>query len=98
MLGHRQPRKGGPGKSNGCETARAFLFFPMNLDCSCSCSGSKLKLRIETRLPFTLFIHYMEHQERNAILDYFKVLEAYKDDEQIWSIIINMIRQEIGHE
>lgn len=49
-------------------------------------------------LPFTIFIHYMEHQERNAILDYSKVLEAYKDDEQTRSIIINMIRQEIGHE
>jgi VIT1/CCC1 family predicted Fe2+/Mn2+ transporter len=40
----------------------------------------------------------MEHQERNAILDYSRVLEAYKDDEQTRSIIINMIRQEIGHE
>ena len=49
-------------------------------------------------LPFTIFIHYMEHQERNAILDYSKVLEAYKDDERTRSIIINMIRQEIGHE
>ena len=49
-------------------------------------------------LPFTIFIHYMEHQERNAILDYSKVLEVYKDDEQTRSIILNMIRQEIGHE
>ena len=48
--------------------------------------------------PFTIFIHYMEHQERNAILDYSKVLEAYKDDEHARSVIINMIRQEIGHE
>ena len=49
-------------------------------------------------LPFTIFIHYMEHQERNAILDYSKLLEAYKDDEETRSIIIHMIRQEIGHE
>jgi VIT1/CCC1 family predicted Fe2+/Mn2+ transporter len=49
-------------------------------------------------LPFTIFIYYMEHQERNAILDYSKVLEAYKDDEQTRSLILNMIRQEIGHE
>ena len=49
-------------------------------------------------LPFTIFIHYMEHHERNAILDYSKLLEAYKDDEETRSIIIHMIRQEIGHE
>ena len=29
-------------------------------------------------LPFTIFSHYMERQERNAILDYSKVLEAYR--------------------
>ena len=49
-------------------------------------------------LPFTIFIHYMEHQERNAILDYSKLLDAYKDDEPTRAIIINIIRQEIGHE
>ena len=49
-------------------------------------------------LPFTIFIHYMEHQERHAILDYSKMLETYKDDENISKIITNVIRQEIGHE
>ena len=49
-------------------------------------------------LPFTLFIHYMEHQERNAILDYSKLLEAYNHDEKARTIITNIIRQEIGHE
>ena len=29
-------------------------------------------------LPFTIFIHYMEHSERNAILEYSKLLEAYQ--------------------
>jgi vacuolar iron transporter family protein len=49
-------------------------------------------------LPFTIFIHYMEHNERSAILEYPKVLDAYKDSENIRNIITNMIRQEIGHE
>ncbi len=33
-------------------------------------------------LPFTIFIHYMEHQERSAILEYSKLLEAYEHDEE----------------
>jgi len=49
-------------------------------------------------LPFTIFIHYMEHQERNAILEYSKLLEAYAHDEDTRKIIINIIRQEISHE
>jgi VIT1/CCC1 family predicted Fe2+/Mn2+ transporter len=49
-------------------------------------------------LPFTIFIHYMEHQERNAILEYSKLLDAYKHDEDTRKIITNVIRQEIGHE
>jgi VIT1/CCC1 family predicted Fe2+/Mn2+ transporter len=49
-------------------------------------------------LPFTIFIHYMEHNERNAILEYSKLLEAYKHDEDSRKIIINIIRQEIAHE
>ena len=49
-------------------------------------------------LPFTIFIHYMEHHERNAILEYSKLLEAYEHDEDTRKIIINIIRQEIGHE
>jgi|GEM_PF-346144 len=49
-------------------------------------------------LPFTIFIHYMEHEERNAILEYSKLLDAYKHDEDTRKIITNVIRQEIGHE
>jgi len=49
-------------------------------------------------LPFTIFIHYMEHEERNAILEYSKVLDAYEHDEDTRQIIINIIRQEIAHE
>ena len=49
-------------------------------------------------LPFTIFIHYMEHEERNAILEYSKLLDAYKDNENIRKIITNIIRQEISHE
>jgi VIT1/CCC1 family predicted Fe2+/Mn2+ transporter len=49
-------------------------------------------------LPFTIFIHYMEHQERNAILEYSKLLEAYEHDEETRKIITNVIRQEIAHE
>jgi len=49
-------------------------------------------------LPFTIFIHYMEHNERNAILEYSKLLDAYKHDENTRKIITNIIRQEIAHE
>ena len=49
-------------------------------------------------LPFTIFIYYMEHQERNAILEYSKLLETYKDDENTRKIITNILKQEIGHE
>jgi VIT1/CCC1 family predicted Fe2+/Mn2+ transporter len=49
-------------------------------------------------LPFTIFIHYMEHQERHAILEYSKLLEIFKDSEDITKMITNVIRQEIGHE
>jgi len=49
-------------------------------------------------LPFTIFIYYMEHRERNSILEYFKLLEAYSHDEKRKTIIANIIRQEIGHE
>ncbi len=49
-------------------------------------------------LPFTIFIHYMEHEERNAILEYSKLLDAYAHDEETRKIIVNIIRQEIAHE
>ena len=49
-------------------------------------------------LPFTIFIHYMEHGERSAILEYSKLLEAYRHDEETRTIITNIIRQEITHE
>jgi VIT1/CCC1 family predicted Fe2+/Mn2+ transporter len=49
-------------------------------------------------LPFTIFIHYMEHSERSAILEYSKLLEAYHHDEDTRTIITNIIRQEIAHE
>jgi len=49
-------------------------------------------------LPFTIFIHYMEHGERSAILEYFKLLEAYRHDEDTRTIITDIIRQEITHE
>jgi VIT1/CCC1 family predicted Fe2+/Mn2+ transporter len=49
-------------------------------------------------LPFTIFIHYMEHSERSSILEYSKLLEAYRHDEDTRTIIANVIRQEITHE
>lgn len=49
-------------------------------------------------LPLTIFIHYLEHSEKKAILDYAALLENYKDDEKARAIIINVIKQEIGHE
>ena len=49
-------------------------------------------------LPFTIFIHYMEHEERNAILEYSKLLDIYRDNENVRKIIMNIIKQEIGHE
>jgi VIT1/CCC1 family predicted Fe2+/Mn2+ transporter len=53
---------------------------------------------ISLLLPFTIFIHYMEHQERHAILEYSKLLDIFEDDENITKMITNVIRQEIGHE
>jgi VIT1/CCC1 family predicted Fe2+/Mn2+ transporter len=49
-------------------------------------------------LPFTIYIHHMEHGERNAILEYSKLLDAYRHDEDTRKIITNVIRQEIAHE
>ncbi|HVO65205.1 MAG TPA: demethoxyubiquinone hydroxylase family protein [Syntrophales bacterium] len=49
-------------------------------------------------MPFTIFIHYMEHEERKAILEYSKLLATFKDDKRIREIITNIIKQEIGHE
>ena len=49
-------------------------------------------------LPFTIYIHHMEHSERSAILEYSKLLEAYKHDEETRKIITSVIRQEIAHE
>jgi len=49
-------------------------------------------------IPFTIFVHYMEHNERNAILEYAELLELYATDERTRKQIINVIRQEIGHE
>ncbi len=68
--------------------------------------GPSLSLRLKILLgkllslilPFTIFVHYMEHEERNAILEYSKVLDAYEHDEDTRKIIINIIRQEIAHE
>ena len=49
-------------------------------------------------LPLTIFVHYMEHEEKKAILDYAGLLAFYRDDPEVETIIINVIRQEIGHE
>jgi len=65
----------------------AFLKFKMLL----------LKL-VSYILPFTIFIHYMEHEERNAIFEYSKLLDTYKSNKNIRNIITNIIKQEIGHE
>ena len=42
-------------------------------------------------LPLTIFIHYLEHNEKKAILDYARLLENYRDDEKARTIIINVI-------
>ena len=49
-------------------------------------------------LPLTIFIHYLEHSERKAILDYAALLEIYKGNEKARTIISNVITQEISHE
>jgi len=49
-------------------------------------------------LPLTIFIHYMEHHERNAILGYSQLLGTYKDDENTRKIITNILKEEIGHQ
>ncbi len=49
-------------------------------------------------LPLTIFMHYLEHGERKAILDYAALLDAYKNDEKTTRIVIGIIVQEIGHQ
>ena len=49
-------------------------------------------------LPLTIFVHYLEHNEKKAILDYARLIEIYGDDEKARTIVINVIQQEIGHE
>ncbi|HYA15621.1 MAG TPA: demethoxyubiquinone hydroxylase family protein [Syntrophales bacterium] len=49
-------------------------------------------------MPLTIFIQYMEHEERKAILEYSKLLATFKDDKRIREIITNIIKQEISHE
>jgi len=49
-------------------------------------------------LPRTIFIHYLEHGEKKAILDYAGLLDIYKGDKKTGEIITNVITQEIGHE
>ena len=49
-------------------------------------------------IPFTIFIHYMEHKERNAILEYSELLQSYQDDAKTKKQLTNIIREEIGHE
>ena len=49
-------------------------------------------------LPLTIFVHYLEHGEKKAILDYAQLLDVYKDNGQARTTIMNVIRQEIGHE
>ena len=53
---------------------------------------------ISLLLPLTIFIHYLEHGEKKAILDYAQLLDVYKDNDQARTTIMNVIRQEIGHE
>jgi VIT1/CCC1 family predicted Fe2+/Mn2+ transporter len=49
-------------------------------------------------LPLTIFIHYLEHDEKKAILDYAGLLEIYKHHEETRAIITNIIMDEIGHQ
>jgi vacuolar iron transporter family protein len=49
-------------------------------------------------LPLAIFIHYLEHREKKAILDYAGLLDIYRDDEKVKTIITNVIVQEISHE
>jgi VIT1/CCC1 family predicted Fe2+/Mn2+ transporter len=53
---------------------------------------------LSATLPLTIFLHYMEHQERNAILEYSRLLEAFRDHGNVPKMITGVIRQEIGHE
>ena len=49
-------------------------------------------------LPLTIFIHYLEHDEKKAILDYAGLLDIYKHSESARTIITNVIMEEIGHQ
>ena len=49
-------------------------------------------------LPLAIFVHYLEHREKKAILDYAGLLDIYRDDDKTRTIITNVIMQEISHE
>ncbi|NPD88940.1 MAG: hypothetical protein HGN29_09450 [Asgard group archaeon] len=48
--------------------------------------------------PKTIFIHYMELGERNAIIEYTKIREAFREDKKALEMIENIIRDEVRHE
>lgn len=48
--------------------------------------------------PKTIFIHYMELGERNAIIEYTKIREVFRDDPKTLEMIENIIRDEVRHE
>lgn len=48
--------------------------------------------------PKTIFIHYMELGERNAIIEYAKIREVFRDDKKTLEMIENIIRDEVRHE
>ncbi|OLS32079.1 MAG: hypothetical protein HeimAB125_12550 [Candidatus Heimdallarchaeota archaeon AB_125] len=63
-----------------------------------------VKLRIQFMkiisvfFPKTIFIHYMELGERNAIIQYAKLMESFSEDSRVQRMIENIIRDEVKHE
>lgn len=49
-------------------------------------------------LPLTFMIYYLELDERKAIINYSKLLSAFKDEVHIYNMIEGVIKDEIDHE
>ncbi len=77
--------------------ARQTHHVSFKIDISLKAQIFLMKL-ISLIMPLTIFVHYMEHQERHAILEYAELLKLYKADEKVKKQISHIIQQEIGHE
>ncbi len=49
-------------------------------------------------MPLTFMVYYLELDERSAVLNYSKLLEVFEDDEEQYTLVKRVIKDEIDHE